>query len=98
PDPGTALERTVTEWASWLGNVQVGAEYADPVSRSLLVLRALTHRRTGGIIAAPTSSLPEDFGGVRNWDYRFCWLRDAALSLEALLAHGHVDAADSWRR
>ncbi|APX33868.1 glycoside hydrolase family 15 [Brachybacterium sp. P6-10-X1] len=98
PDPGTALDRTVNEWASWLGNVQVGAEYADPVSRSLLVLRALTHRRTGGIIAAATTSLPEDFGGVRNWDYRFCWLRDAALSLEALLAHGHVAAADSWRR
>ena len=98
PDVDSALERTVTEWASWLGQVRVDQEYAEPVARSLLVLRALTHRRTGGIIAAPTTSLPEDFGGVRNWDYRFCWLRDAALSLEALLAHGHIDAADSWRR
>ncbi|WP_193106621.1 glycoside hydrolase family 15 protein [Brachybacterium sp. FME24] len=97
PDVDAALEHTVQEWAGWLGQVRVDGEYSEPVARSLLVLRALTHRRTGGIIAAPTTSLPEDFGGVRNWDYRFCWLRDAALSLEALLAHGHVDAAASWR-
>src|SRR5690625_5334020 len=67
------------------------------MARSMLVLRALTHRNTGGIIAAATTSLPEDFGGVRNWDYRYCWLRDAALSLETLLTHGHVDAAVGWR-
>src|SRR5699024_10738844 len=84
-------------WASWLGQVRVHERFAAPVERSLLVLRALTHRRTGGIVAAPTTSLPEDFGGVRNWNYRYCWLRDAALSLEALLTHGHVDAAVSWR-
>ncbi|MGP9682907.1 glycoside hydrolase family 15 protein [Brachybacterium sp. AOP3-A1-3] len=93
----TALEATIAEWTGWLGQVRVDAEYEEPVTRSLLVLRALTHRRTGGIIAAATTSLPEDFGGVRNWDYRYCWLRDAALSLEALLGHGHVDAAATWR-
>jgi len=97
PEVDAALAGTVTEWTDWLGQVRVEDEYSEPVARSLLVLRALTHRRTGGIIAAATTSLPEDFGGVRNWDYRFCWLRDAALSLEALLAHGHVDAAATWR-
>lgn len=97
PDVEAALAATSVEWSSWLGSIRVEEEYAEPVARSLLVLRALTHRRSGGIIAAPTTSLPEDLGGVRNWDYRFCWLRDAALSLEALLAHGHVDAAVSWR-
>jgi len=97
PDVEAALAATSVEWSSWLGSIRVEDEYAEPVARSLLVLRALTHRRSGGIVAAPTTSLPEDLGGVRNWDYRFCWLRDAALSLEALLAHGHVDAAVSWR-
>lgn len=98
PDVEAALDATVSEWSQWLGQVRVEEEYSEPVTRSLLVLKALTHRRTGGIVAATTTSLPEDFGGVRNWDYRFCWLRDAALSLEALLAHGHVDAAESWRQ
>ena len=65
--------------------------------RSLLILRALTNRETGGIAAAATTSLPEDFGGVRNWDYRYVWLRDAALTLEALLAHGLGDEARAWR-
>ncbi|WP_394216584.1 glycoside hydrolase family 15 protein [Brachybacterium vulturis] len=97
PDVEVALAATVAEWSTWLGQVRVEQEYAEPVTRSLLVLRALTHRRTGGIVAAPTTSLPEDFGGVRNWDYRFCWLRDAALSIVALLAHGHADAARTWR-
>ena len=97
PDVGAELVRTSEGWSSWLGQVRVEEEYSGPVARSLLVLRALTHRRTGGIIAAATTSLPEDFGGVRNWDYRFCWLRDAALSLEALLSHDHVDAAATWR-
>ena len=97
PDVDAALARTCEGWSAWLGQVRVEDEYAGPVARSLLVLRALTHRRTGGIIAAATTSLPEDLGAVRNWDYRYCWLRDAALSLEALLAHGHVDAAVSWR-
>ncbi|UYG17776.1 glycoside hydrolase family 15 protein [Brachybacterium huguangmaarense] len=97
PDVEAALTDTVEVWRDWLGGVDVHDRFAEPVRRSLLVLAALTHRRTGGIVAAPTTSLPEDFGGERNWDYRFCWLRDAALSLEALLAHGHVDAARRWR-
>ena len=71
--------------------------YAEAVTRSLLVLRGLTHQRTGGIVAAPTTSLPEDFGGERNWDYRFCWLRDAALTLEALLGCGYLDETELWR-
>ena len=97
PDVPATLERTCSQWSHWLGRVRVEDAYAAPVERALLVLRALTHRDSGGIIAAATTSLPEDFGGVRNWDYRYCWLRDAALSLEVLLAHGHVDAAVSWR-
>ncbi|MBC9823319.1 glycoside hydrolase family 15 protein [Terrabacter sp. MAHUQ-38] len=71
--------------------------YASTVTRSLLVLRALTHQATGGIVAAATSSLPEEFGGERNWDYRFCWLRDAALTLEALLGCGYVQETELWR-
>jgi GH15 family glucan-1,4-alpha-glucosidase len=97
PVVDAALAATSEAWTSGLGQVRVGGEHAEPVARSLLVLRALTHRRTGGIVAAPTTSLPEELGGVRNWDYRFCWLRDAALSLEALLAHGHAEAAARWR-
>lgn len=67
------------------------------VKRSLLVLRALSHFETGGIVAAPTTSLPEEFGGSRNWDYRFCWLRDAALTLESMLTHGYEAEALKWR-
>lgn len=96
-DPHTALGATVQAWTSWLGQVDVHDRYEEAVERSLLVLRALTHRLTGGIVAAATTSLPEDFGGERNWDYRYCWLRDAALSLEALLAHDHTEAAVQWR-
>ncbi|NEC93478.1 glycoside hydrolase family 15 protein, partial [Streptomyces sp. SID12501] len=70
----------------------------DPlVLRSLLVLRALTHGETGGIVAAPTASLPEELGGVRNWDYRFVWLRDAALTIEVAVAHGLTEGACLWR-
>jgi GH15 family glucan-1,4-alpha-glucosidase len=81
----------------WAGNSGYTGRYAAAVTRSLLVLRVLSHGVTGGIVAAPTTSLPEDFGGERNWDYRFCWLRDAALTLEALLGCGYVDETRLWR-
>jgi GH15 family glucan-1,4-alpha-glucosidase len=102
PDPelvevGQRIESTLDEDAEWLSACQVDVPHADVVRRSLLTLRLLTHEETGGIVAAPTTSLPEDFGGERNWDYRYCWLRDAALTIEALIAAGHTDSAVLWR-
>ena len=82
---------------AWAARSRYAGPYAAAVTRSLLVLRALSHGATGGIVAAPTTSLPEDPGGVRNWDYRFCWLRDAALTLESLLHCGYVDEPRLWR-
>lgn len=92
-----ALEETSNYWNKWAARYNQDGKYAAIVERSLLVLRALTHEDTGGIVAAPTTSLPEDFGGARNWDYRFCWLRDAALTLEAMLTHGFAEEALKWR-
>jgi len=92
-----ALAQTRAWWQSWADRIEHAGIHRDEVVRSLLVLRALTNHDTGGIAAAATTSLPEDFGGSRNWDYRFVWLRDAALTLEALLAHGFVDLAEGWR-
>lgn len=92
-----ALADTVGYWSAWASQCSHDGEYADAVERSLLVLRALTHETTGGIVAAPTTSLPEQFGGARNWDYRYCWLRDAALTLEAMLTHGYAQEAIHWR-
>ncbi|MDO4238994.1 glycoside hydrolase family 15 protein [Micrococcus sp.] len=97
PDVETSLQRTVDGWRDWLGEPHAEGARAERIRRSLLVLRGLTHRDTGGIVAAATTSLPEDFGGERNWDYRYVWLRDTALTLEALLAHNHKDAATAWR-
>ncbi len=91
------LQDTIDYWSDWAESCEKQGKYDDIVKRSLLVLRALTHEDTGGIVAAPTTSLPEQFGGARNWDYRFCWLRDAALTLEAMMTHGYQGEALEWR-
>ena len=93
-----ALERTREWWSAWAERIDVDGPHRDVVVRSLLTLRALTHRDTGGIIAAPTTSLPEQFGGERNWDYRFVWLRDASLTIEVLLAQGFAHVVAHWQR
>ena len=92
------IETTVRWWQDWARATTDAPVYRDAVRRSLLVLRALTHEDTGGIVAAATTSLPEEFGGQRNWDYRYVWLRDASLTLEVLLEHGFVHEADDWRQ
>jgi len=89
---------TLDWWQEWASHCITSPIYHDEVHRSLLVLRALTHEDTGGIVAAATTSLPESFGGSRNWDYRYVWLRDASLTLNVLLEHGFRDEASSWRR
>ncbi|MEJ7630677.1 MAG: glycoside hydrolase family 15 protein [Nocardioidaceae bacterium] len=96
-DVGKRLSETIELSERWAGRCNYEGPYRDEVVRSLLVLRMLTHGGTGGIVAAPTTSLPETFGGSRNWDYRFCWLRDASLTLEALLTTGYDDEARLWR-
>jgi GH15 family glucan-1,4-alpha-glucosidase len=94
---GAAIRHTEKWWRAWASNIDATGPYAPQVRRSLLLLRALTHEDTGGIVAAATTSLPESFGGKRNWDYRYVWLRDAALTLQALLAHGFNTEARDWR-
>lgn len=96
-DVDAVLGRTISWWQSWGSSSQASGRYQNEVQRSLLVLRALSHEDTGGIVAAATTSLPELFGGERNWDYRYVWLRDAAMTLEALLIHGHGSEAKQWR-
>ncbi|MDT0116299.1 glycoside hydrolase family 15 protein [Microbacterium sp. PRF11] len=96
-DVDATLERTRRWWAAWAERVQSAGSHAQLVTRSLMVLRALTHSETGGIVAAATTSLPEAFGGSRNWDYRYVWLRDAALTLSAYIDHGYLEAAHRWR-
>lgn len=96
-DAHAVLEQTAIFWKQWCGRCTVKGEWLTPVRRSLMVLKALTYAPTGGIVAAPTTSLPEQLGGVRNWDYRFCWLRDATLTLLALMNGGYREEAVSWR-
>lgn len=91
------LEDTLNDWREWHAGLRAEGRYADEVARSLAVLRALTVWETGGIVAAATTSLPEDVGGERNWDYRYCWLRDSALTIHALVTHGHHRIAQRWR-
>jgi GH15 family glucan-1,4-alpha-glucosidase len=96
-DPEQALRDTDVFWHDWAGSCSYGGEWRDAVVRSLVVLKALTYAPTGGIVAAPTTSLPEHIGGVRNWDYRYCWLRDATFTLYALLDAGYTEEAGAWR-
>lgn len=92
-----ALNDTLKFWTEWTGKNKHRGKYADAVERSLITLKALTYRPSGGLVAAPTTSLPEKIGGIRNWDYRFSWLRDTALTLLVLLRAGYVDEAQAWR-
>ena len=96
-DAEHALAETEDFWHDWLDACAYRGPWAEHVHRSLIVLKALTYLPTGGIVAAPTASLPEQLGGVRNWDYRFCWLRDATLTLLAFLDANYADEATAWR-
>jgi GH15 family glucan-1,4-alpha-glucosidase len=96
-DPEQALTDTEEYWLDWSARSSHHGDYHDEIHQSLLVLKALTYAPTGGIVAAPTTSLPEFIGGVRNWDYRFCWLRDATLTLLAMLKSGYKEEAAAWR-
>jgi GH15 family glucan-1,4-alpha-glucosidase len=100
PDPvdaAGAIADVERAWRGWSQRCRYRGAWADVVNRSLVTLRALTYGPTGGILAAPTTSLPEQIGGQRNWDYRFCWLRDATFSLQALIAAGYIEEAQAWR-
>ena len=96
-DPKQALATTEQFWRGWTAKFKHDGPFADIVTRSLITLKALTYAPTGGIVAAPTTSLPEWIGGVRNWDYRFCWLRDATLTLLAFMNAGYYEEAAAWR-
>jgi len=96
-DAEPALAATEAFWTEWVARGETNGAWAEPVSRSLLTLKALTYAPTGGIVAAPTTSIPEHIGGIRNWDYRYCWVRDATLTLLALMNAGYYDEARAWR-
>jgi GH15 family glucan-1,4-alpha-glucosidase len=97
-DAEAALKATLEFWTGWSDQgTPVDGPYREPIKRSLLTLKALTYEPTGAIIAAPTTSLPERIGGSRNWDYRYCWLRDSTYTLQALLAAGYRTEAKAWR-
>ena len=94
---GVAIQKTEKWWREWSDRCTYQGKWRDAVLRSLITLKALTFLPTGGIVAAPTTSLPELLGGVRNWDYRFCWVRDATFALQSLLSAGYLDEAREWR-
>ena len=96
-DAETAVHNVSRSWEKWCNKHVAQGPYGEAVLRSLITLKALTHHRTGGIVAAATTSLPEEIGGIRNWDYRFCWLRDSTLTLFALMEAGFIDEAKAWR-
>ncbi|MGI9074406.1 MAG: glycoside hydrolase family 15 protein [Bryobacteraceae bacterium] len=97
PDVKTAVEDITRSWKKWSSKYKEPGFWSEAVLRSLITLKALTHHETGGIVAAPTTSLPEEIGGPRNWDYRFCWLRDSTFTLYALMEAGFIDEAKAWR-
>ena len=96
-DPDDLLHSTEAFWRKWSGRCTAPGPYSEPVARSLITLKALTFGPSGGVVAAPTTSLPEQLGGSRNWDYRFCWIRDATLTLVSLMRSGYYDEAVAWR-
>jgi GH15 family glucan-1,4-alpha-glucosidase len=96
-DAGKALKHTAGRWHKWASRCRYKGRWRDSVQRSLITLKALTYHPSGGLVAAPTTSLPEEPGGVRNWDYRYCWLRDATFALNALLLAGYDEEASAWR-
>ena len=96
-DPIQSLDTTAAFWTEWVARCESEGEWPDAVTRSLITLKALTYAPTGGLVAAPTTSLPECLGGSRNWDYRYCWVRDATLTLLALMNSGYFDEAKAWR-
>ncbi|MER8119024.1 glycoside hydrolase family 15 protein [Streptomyces sp. NPDC094031] len=98
PNPEAALAATYAFWAAWTGQCAYAGPYREAVVRSLVTLKAMIYEPTGGIVAAPTTSLPEEIGGARNWDYRATWLRDASTTLAALLGAGYREEAVAWRR
>src|SRR5262249_19764543 len=96
-DVDRALSATEKYWKDWSARCTATGKLRDTAMRSLITLKALAYEPTGGIAAAPTTSLPEQIGGVRNWDYRFCWLRDSSLTLDALVSCGYVEEAGRFR-
>ncbi len=96
-DAESAMDATEAFWTEWAARSESPGEWSDAITRSLITLKALTYAPTGGIVAAPTTSVPEQLGGTRNWDYRICWLRDATLTLLALMNAGYYDEACAWR-
>ncbi|MCB4825017.1 glycoside hydrolase family 15 protein [Roseicella aerolata] len=96
--PDVLLECTARWWRDWSAKCTYDGRWSEAVRRSLATLKALTYSPTGGIVAAPTTSLPEEIGGVRNWDYRYCWIRDATLTLYSLVTSGYTEEAVAWRR
>ncbi|MET8009010.1 glycoside hydrolase family 15 protein [Streptomyces sp. NPDC005271] len=98
PDPDAALAATLAFWEDWTSQCTYGGPHWEAVVRSLIALKAMTYAPSGGIVAAPTTSLPEEIGGRRNWDYRYTWLRDASTTLGALLGSGYWQEAEAWRR
>jgi GH15 family glucan-1,4-alpha-glucosidase len=97
PDAAAVVENVTEDWKKWSSKHALTGPYAEATLRSIITLKALTHHETGGIVAAATTSLPEQIGGIRNWDYRFCWIRDATYTLYALMGSGFMDEASAWR-